>query len=157
MRRRDAHDAAGRIYDAMDDGKLKGIAIVRTGSNGSVEAWEGRTHLGGYTLEGGAADLLEFQRMFPGGRVERMGLESKAGKWAPTTDRARYITNSGPDHGDVLVIFHYFVAHECLNFSGRAETGGKPKWWCVSCKKPVTTTKAREIGLLPKLQRKGTK
>ncbi|ANU79657.1 hypothetical protein SEA_CONBOY_54 [Arthrobacter phage Conboy] len=151
MRRRDAHDAAGRIYDAMDDGKLKGIAVVRTGSNGSVEAWEGHTHLGGYSLEEGAADLMAMQELFPGGRVERMGLESKGSKWAPVTDRARYITH-GPR--DVLVIFHYFVAHECRNFAGRADFGGKPKWWCVSCKKPVTTTKAREIGLLPKLERK---
>lgn len=150
MRRRDAHDAAGRIYDAMDDGKLKGVTVVRTGSNGSVEAWEGHTHLGGYTLEGGAADLLAMQELFPGGRLERMGLESKGSKWAPASDRARYITH----HGDVLVIFHYYVAHECRSFAGRSDSLTTPKWWCVSCKKPITTTKAREIGLLPKLDRK---
>ncbi|AIZ01734.1 hypothetical protein ArV1_046 [Arthrobacter phage vB_ArtM-ArV1] len=153
MKQRDAHDAAGRIYDAMDDGKLKTITQISAGNNGHVEAWVGNPALG-YSLDKSGADLLAFMDLFPGGSINRMGLQSASRKGRPAIDRARYMTSTDSARGNVLVILHYYVAHQCEAFSGRAETGGKPKWWCVSCKKPVTTTKAREIGLLPKLNRK---
>lgn len=150
---RDAYTLAGHIHDAIDDGVLQNVRVVEVRSNGSVEAWTNWDGLSGGSLEKDAEDVAEFANLFPGGKFQRMGLQHKGGKFSQPTDRARYIRTTGP----VLVIFNYYVAHTCEAFSGRAETGGKPKWWCVSCKKPITTTKAREIGLLPKLVRKGTK
>ncbi|ASX98725.1 hypothetical protein SEA_COLUCCI_55 [Arthrobacter phage Colucci] len=150
---REAYTCAGKIHDAIDDGTLKNVRVVEVRSNGSVEAWTNWDGLSGGTLEKDAEDVAEIANLFPGGRFQRMGLQHKGGKFSKPTDRARYINNRGP----VIVIFNYYVAHECRDFTGRADFGGKPKWWCVSCKKPVTTTRAREIGLLPKLARKGTK
>lgn len=155
MNSHELHETVQALNDMLAMGELKGIGSIETSDFDTSAFIQVRTEQAVYRRAPGSdSEVMDaISKRFPGGRVQRLGLANGQDRRALHVDRARYQVDIGP----VLLTLHYFVKHECVDYIGRASTGGKPKWWCGGCKKPVTTTKAREIGLLPKLVRKGAK
>ncbi|AYD81549.1 hypothetical protein HYP71_gp055 [Arthrobacter phage KBurrousTX] len=149
------HDVVERINDLLASGELTGIYSVET--NGFPDSGfvtvrtEASIYRRDFTADQAAIDVIT--RAFPGGSVQRLHVAHRGSKLSLRADKARYSVDVGP----VLLRFEYHVPHECQDFVGKASMGGTPKWWCNGCKRPVTTTAARSMGLLPPLVRKGAK
>lgn len=105
-------------------------------------------------------DLAWVKKTFPGGEETQRatGVRRKPGRrerWdeyeyrvdlRPRVDREHF---TSPPRVEVWGIFH---PHQCRNFQGYADKDtGKVTWRCgaYNCRKKITKTAARELGLLP--------
>lgn len=64
------------------------------------------------------------------------------------------IVESQFDLDGVLITISHIKLHEHGELYGEVLKDGKPRWLCRSCRKPITVTECRKLGLLPKLERK---
>jgi hypothetical protein len=62
----------------------------------------------------------------------------------PAADRVDY--RAATENG--LIQIHAFAPHEHGDYRGEIRNG-QPRWICGGCRKPITKTAARKLGLLP--------
>lgn len=98
------------------------------------------------------ADVLEsFARHFPVGRHRKDGGRTSGGvQGRPLVDRWEYQARVV----GVLVSLAYYKPHVHESYTGHVGQDGKPEWRCTGCRRRITITEARRLGLLPALNRK---
>jgi hypothetical protein len=117
-----------------------------------VEVFPPRAHmLRTADLNRHAVVAAAFRERYPGGKADVSRTRATGGtKWHPLADRAEYrVSIEG-----VLVVLAYYVTHEHERYAGHIGTDGKPEWRCTGCRKRITVTESRRLGLLPPLVRK---
>lgn len=104
------------------------------------------------------SDRAWIEKHFPGGEVQRRGYGVKKTKGSRTSfEEHHYRVNLREDFGKHdfylprLEVWGIMLPHECRDFRGYAEDGKEPSWHCGAggCRKRITKTKARDLGLLP--------
>ena len=88
------------------------------------------------------------QGILPGGEVTRNLCVTRWDRNTVPLDQMEYRVKA-PD--GTLVQFWYYSAHihQDHHWRGEVTRGGTPSWRCGACRKPITKTEARALGLLP--------
>lgn len=95
--------------------------------------------------------LAAFIGHYPVGRHRKDSGQASGGtQGRPLVDRWVYQARVG----GVLVSLTYYKLHAHENYKGTVGQDGKPEWRCTGCRRRITTTEARRLGLLPALERK---
>lgn len=86
--------------------------------------------------------------LFPGGDVKRGHCAVRWDRKTRPVDQLDYHVKT-PD--GTLVQFWYYAPHihQPHHWRGEVTRGGTPSWRCGACRKPITKTEARALGLLP--------
>jgi hypothetical protein len=98
------------------------------------------------------AEVLEaFVGHFPVGRHRKdSGKASGGTQGRPLVDRWTYQARVV----GILVDLVHYKPHVHENYTGHVGQDGKPEWRCNGCRRRITITEARRLGLLPALDRK---
>jgi hypothetical protein len=95
--------------------------------------------------------LAGFIGHYPTGRHKQdSGRASGGTQGRPLVDRWEYQARVV----GVLVSLTYYKHHVHENYTGHVGQDGKPEWRCNGCRRRITITEARRLGLLPALDRK---
>lgn len=139
--------AAETVLAAREAGLLPASTSLDVSRNNLI------VRLPGYfpaDLEASARAVAWFRETFPGAEINERArhciVRPKRGRPAVDRVEVRARTEEG------LVQLWGMGPHQCGDYQGEV-VGGRPRWRCGSCRKAVTITRARELGLLPKLAR----
>lgn len=133
--------AVGAVLAARDAGLLPAsiaIDVYRTNVSASMPRF------GPVDFDASARALEWFRGQFPGGKVRPGYCEYRGSRHHPPADRADYRVDTPAG----LIQFHHYTAHVHGSFRGEVRNG-KPAWICGGCRKRMTVTDARALGLLP--------
>lgn len=133
--------AVAAILAARDAGTLPAsisLNVYRTNVSASMPRF------GPVDFESSARGLDWFRGQFPDGRFIPGYCEFRGSRHHPPADRAEYRVETQAG----LLQFHHYTAHVHGSFRGEVRNG-KPAWICGGCRKRMTTTDARALGLLP--------
>jgi hypothetical protein len=102
-------------------------------------------------LKNHAEVLAAFTAVYPVGRHRAWRHKASGGvQGRPLVDQAEYQARVG----GVLVTLHHYIPHVHEGYKGTVGQDGKPEWRCTGCRRRITITEARRLGLLPALERK---
>lgn len=135
--------AVTAILAARDSGTLPAsltLDVYRTNVSASMPRF------GPVDFEASARGLEWFRNWFPGGEVRPGYCEYRGGRGHAAADRVEYRVDTPAG----LIQFRYYAPHVHGSFRGEVRNG-KPAWICGGCRKRITTTDARALGLLPPL------
>jgi hypothetical protein len=145
--------ATRNLLDLMADGTLWPDTYLEViTASGVIDLNPPRGHmLREPDLERHASVLEAFAQHFPVGRHRKdSGTASGGTQGRPLVDRWVYQARVV----GILVSLTYYKAHAHENYRGQVGQDGKPEWRCTGCRRRITTTEARRLGLLPQLDRK---
>lgn len=100
--------------------------------------------IGPVDLDASARGLEWFRTWFPGGLVRGAYCAYRGSRGRPPADRAEYVTETPGG----LVTFVHYVPHSHGSFQGEVHNGA-PRWTCGGCRRRITVTESRVLGLLP--------
>lgn len=129
------------ILEARDVGALPAslsLNVYRTNVSAHMPRF------GPVDFDASARGLAWFREAFPDGEVRPGYCEYRGGKHQPPADRAEYRVDTPAG----LIQFHHYAPHVHGSFRGEVRNG-KPAWICGGCRKRMTVTDARALGLLP--------
>lgn len=131
--------AVNAILAARDSGTLPAsldLHTYRTCVSASMPRF------GPVDFEASARGLEWFRNWFPGGEVRPGYCEYRGSRGHAAADRAEYRVDTPAG----LIQFHHYAPHVHGSFRGEVRNG-KPAWICGGCRKRITTTDARALGL----------
>ena len=135
--------AAGIVLAAREAGVLPASTSLDVSRNNLI------VRLPGYfpaDLEASARAVAWFRETFPGAEINERArhciVRPKRGRPAVDRVEVRARTEEG------LIQLWGMGPHECGDYRG-AVLDGRPRWYCGRCRKAITVTRARELGLLP--------
>jgi hypothetical protein len=140
--------ATRNLLDLMADGTVWPDAHLDVvTASGVIDVGPSRGHtLREHDLKRHAEVLESFARHFPVGRHRKdSGRASGGTQGRPLVDRWAYQARVV----GVLVSLTYYKLHVHENYTGHVGQDGKPEWRCTGCRRRITITEARRLGLLP--------
>ena len=134
------------FLDAIERGDLPASTRVELSGRGYVVAQV--PSFGPVDFPANNRALEYVQGVFPGGEVSRGHCATRWDRRTAPVDRMEYRVKA-PDLTLVQFMFYAPHIHQPHHWRGEVTRGGNPSWRCGACRKPITKTEARALGLLP--------